>query len=182
MAERHLLFWDWAVRNYLPYVSPTGPCVDVIKTNDLKTQLPSLRLLKCLSCTVQHRLSMRHRRHRRRLRSVPFTRSPTSPTIPLPSPRFLSRARILFFWPPRGSCESAGRCWPRGFHFVNWHRRTFRPFVFALMFSLCFEGERCLRSVARFHYERYTRAATQSRWRTVLSIRNYYKNRSASTL
>lgn len=49
MAERHLLFWDWAVRNYLPYVSPTAPCVDVIKTNDLKTQLPSLRLLKCLS-------------------------------------------------------------------------------------------------------------------------------------
>lgn len=24
-GERHLLFWDWAVRNYLPYASPTGP-------------------------------------------------------------------------------------------------------------------------------------------------------------
>lgn len=34
----------------LPYASPTGPArVDVIKTNDLKTQLPLLRLLKCLS-------------------------------------------------------------------------------------------------------------------------------------
>lgn len=36
-----------------PMLRPPGPArVDVIKTNDLKTQLPSLRLLKCLSGAV----------------------------------------------------------------------------------------------------------------------------------
>lgn len=49
-GERHLLFWDWAVCNYLTLCfAHRAPRVDVIKTNDLKTQLPSLRLLKCLS-------------------------------------------------------------------------------------------------------------------------------------
>lgn len=169
MAERHLLFWDWAVRNYLPYVSPTAPCVDVIKTNDLKTQLPSLRLLKCLSV---HGIGIASRFWRVVVvivvvvavivvalvgsggsgsRSL-FDRPP--PTISLCHTRGL--ALVFFFFPPPPPAVLS-RARHHGFHFVNWHRRTFRSFVFALMFRpWCFEGG--AHAVARFHYERYTRA------------------------
>lgn len=167
MAERHLLFWDWAVRNYLPYVSPTAPCVDVIKTNDLKTQLPSLRLLKCLSV---HGIGIASRFWRVVVvvvvavivvalvgsggsgsRSL-FDRPP--PTISLCHTRGLALV-FFFFFPPSPAVLSRAR--HHGFHFVNWHRRTFRSFVFALMFRpWCFEGG--AHAVARFHYERYTRA------------------------
>lgn len=94
----------------------------------------------------------RRRRHRRPRSGGSGSRSlfDRPPTISLCHTRGLA---LVFFSLP----AVLSRARHHGFHFVNWHRRTFRSFVFALMFRpWCFEGG--ARAVARFHYERYTRA------------------------